>query len=204
MQQIPNQRLRPRVRFSEASEMVIVTDLSEGPFRNKLWYTKDDLDGFKADMSRYATIVRLHLSEGHAPTASEILGMEKYLTAQLTGEYRIRRETLTEEVIKASRCQQAAARRGSSISNDKLATMLARISAEHSKWARERARAAALFLEQDQNTERSQYFQQNPAPAPVLRQWKRYASPYDSKQSCLPFVGTYPHPSPRIMTNGCL
>ena len=147
----------PRVRFSETSEMVLVTKLSEGPDKHKIWYTQDELDLFKANMTSYIKMVQLHISRRHAPTASNVLGMEKFLTLQLTEEYKFRREKLTKEVLNEARWQRVAARGNP---RDKFVDLLAKIAAEHSKWARERARAAALFLEQDQETERSQDLQQ--------------------------------------------
>ena len=148
----------PRVRFSAMSEMVLITNLSKGPDKHKIWYTQDELDLFKANMTSYIKMVRLYISERHAPTASSILGMEKFLTVQLTEEYKSRRGKLTKEVLNEARWQRVADRGNPS---DKLVNLLAKIAVKHSKWARERARAAALFLEQDQQTERSQDLQNN-------------------------------------------
>eukprot|EP00579_Thalassiosira_antarctica_P027762 CAMPEP_0202006186 /NCGR_PEP_ID=MMETSP0905-20130828/11019_1 /ASSEMBLY_ACC=CAM_ASM_000554 /TAXON_ID=420261 /ORGANISM="Thalassiosira antarctica, Strain CCMP982" /LENGTH=214 /DNA_ID=CAMNT_0048563903 /DNA_START=52 /DNA_END=692 /DNA_ORIENTATION=+ len=175
----------PRVRFSEMSEMVLITNLSEGPDKHKIWYTRDELDLFKANMFGYIKMVRLHISKSHAPAASKILGMEKFLTVQLTEEYKFRRGKLRKEVLNEARWQRAAAR--GNPPSDKLVDLLAKIAAEHSKWARERARAAALFLEQDQETEGSQDLQQQSI---TYRQvdsqfnaWRRSASLQETKQS---------------------
>ena len=139
------------------SEMVLITNLSKGPDKHKIWYTQDELDLFKANMVGYIKMVRLHISKNHAPAASKILGMEKFLTVQLTEEYKFRRGKLRKEVLNEARWQRAATRGNPS---DKLVDLLAKIAAEHSKWARERARAAALFLEEDQETEGSHDLQQ--------------------------------------------
>jgi len=150
---------RPRVRFSETSEMVLVTKLSETPNKHSIWFNQDELDLFKANTASYIHVVRLHIAKRHAPTASNILGMEKFLTQKLTEEYKVRRGKLAKEVMRMTRQQQMlAARVGSG--NDRLdyekssADVLAKIAADNSKWARERARAAALFLEQDQEKEK--------------------------------------------------
>ena len=67
--------------------MVLVIKLSEGPDKHKIWYTQDKLDLFKADMTSYIKMVRLCISKRHTPTASNILGMEKFLTVKLSEEY---------------------------------------------------------------------------------------------------------------------
>lgn len=154
-QVMPTQR--PRVRFSETSEMVLVTKLSEGPYKHNIWFTQDELDVFKANTISCIQMVRFHISTCHAPTASNILGMEKFLTVQLTEEYKFRRGNLTKEVLNEAHWQRVAAR---GIPHDELVDQLARIAAENSKWSRERARMAALFLQQDQEIERSQDLQQ--------------------------------------------
>ena len=84
-QVIPSKRLR--VRFSETSEMVLVTKLSEGPYKHKIWFTQDELDVFKANRTSYIQMVRFYISARHTLTASNILGMEKFLTVQLSEEY---------------------------------------------------------------------------------------------------------------------
>ena len=125
---------RPRVRFSEMSEVVLVTKLSEGPDNHKIWYTPDELDLFKTNTISYINIVRLHISRRHEPTASDILGMEKFLTVQLTEEYMFRQGKLWKEVLNEARWQRVAYRGNPS---DKLLDLLAKIAAKHSKWARE-------------------------------------------------------------------
>lgn len=147
---------RRRVRFSETSEMVLVTKLSESPDKHNIWFTQDELDLFKANMMSYINVVRLHIAKRRAPTASNILGMEKFLTIQLTEEYKFRRAKVAKEVMNTVRWQQMLAARGNRLDYDKSVDVLAKVAAEHSKWARERARAAALFLEQDQETKMRQ------------------------------------------------
>ena len=143
-------RSHRQVTFSKMSEMVLITKLSEGPNKHKLWFTQDELDVSKANMTSYIRMVPLHISKRHTPSASTILGLEKYFTPQLTAEYRLRRRKLTKEVVTEARLQQMSRIPHADVDR------LARLSAENSKWARERARAAALFLEQDQENERQQ------------------------------------------------
>mmetsp|Transcript_9955 Transcript_9955/g.16289 ORF Transcript_9955/g.16289 Transcript_9955/m.16289 type:complete len:218 (+) Transcript_9955:3-656(+) len=170
--------------------MVLVIKLSEGPDKHKIWYTQDELDLFKADMTSYIKMVRLRISKRHAPTAGNILGMEKFLTVQLTEEYKFRRGNLRKKVLNLARWQRVTARGNPS---DTSVNLLAKIAAEHSKWARERARAAALFLEQDQEIEQSQALQQQSMKhrqvdcqfnaTPSHRQWIRRASMQETKRS---------------------
>eukprot|EP00581_Thalassiosira_minuscula_P019007 CAMPEP_0183724608 /NCGR_PEP_ID=MMETSP0737-20130205/18036_1 /TAXON_ID=385413 /ORGANISM="Thalassiosira miniscula, Strain CCMP1093" /LENGTH=222 /DNA_ID=CAMNT_0025955233 /DNA_START=134 /DNA_END=802 /DNA_ORIENTATION=+ len=174
-----------RVQFSETSELVLVTDLSEGPHKHNLWYTQNQFDNFKTDHVSYIRMVRLHISKRKAPTASGILGMEKFLTPQLTEEYKLRRTKLSTEVLKVARWQRVAAR---GIPSDELVDMLAKVAAENSRWARERARAAALFLEQDQEAQWKQNVQvleQEPIShaSATHRQWSRRASIQETKRT---------------------
>lgn len=165
--------LRPplacRVRFSDTSEMVLVTKLSDTPSKHKIWYSQDELDDMKANMTEYIKLVRLHIARRQEPTASTILGMEKFLTRELTEEYKFRRTKLSREVAHEVLCHRLArsscsSRNGcpdaKSRGEDEFVRRLARTASENSQWARERARAAALFLEQDQEAERKQELQQ--------------------------------------------
>ena len=142
---------RQRVTFSDASEMVLVTNLAQTDAKDKIWFTSEELDSFEANMSCYVKMVRLHISKRHAPMASNILGLEKFLTVQLTGEYKGRRSKLTKDVVGEDAWHRSPA--CASVPENEIVERLARISAENSKWARERARAAAMFLEQDQESE---------------------------------------------------
>ncbi len=112
-----------------------------------------ELDLFKANMTSYVQIVRFHIAQRSVPTASSILGMEKFLTLRLTEEYKIRRGKLTMAVLNEARRQRKLAARGGPHSVES-ADRLAKVAAENSKRARERARAAALFLEQDLDPEK--------------------------------------------------
>ena len=131
--------------------MVLVTNLAQTDAKDKIWFTSEELDSFEANMSCYVKMVRLHISKRHAPMASNILGLEKFLTVQLTGEYKGRRSKLTKDVVGEDAWHRSPA--CASVPENEIVERLARISAENSKWARERARAAAMFLEQDQESE---------------------------------------------------
>lgn len=121
---------------------------------SNLWYSTEDIDHFKAWQSHRVQDIRwqlqansaLLLEEGSGVTisAAAILGLEKFLTPELTEEYKVRREALQRAVLEEHR-RQCIMR--SSVPQSTV--RLAMISAKHSEWARERARAAALFLEQE-------------------------------------------------------
>ena len=117
---------------------------------SNLWYSTEETDRLKARHSHRVQEVRLQLEahsallneEGITISAAAILGLEKYLTPELTAEYKERRLALKRAVL-------AEHRRHRVMRVPQSTARLAMISAKHSRWARERARAAALFLEQD-------------------------------------------------------
>ena len=125
---------------------------------SNLWYSTEDTDRFKAWQSHRVQDIRWQLQENRALllfeegsgvtiSAAAILGLEKYLTPELTEEYKVRREALQRAVLEEHRRQCCVMMRSSSVPQSTV--RLAMISAKHSEWARERARAAALFLEQE-------------------------------------------------------
>ena len=149
------QQRRPSVTFSETSQLILVRNLSSNaPDKYDLWYTPYELETYKRDMALYTRIVRLSISKRFTPSASDILGLEKFLTPQLTQEYANRRYIHIKRVLEEARMQDAHGK-GVPRSNQDI-KRLARMSAAYSKWARERARAAALFLAQDQEEEERQ------------------------------------------------
>jgi len=129
--------------------MCLVENLSLRDDASNLWYTKEETDLFKARLSPQVHNVRSYLEENSAlldeelitVDAAAILGLEKYLSCELTVEYKNRRLLLKRAVLEEDRWQR-------SVQIPHL-ERLAFISAKNSRWARERARAAALFLEQD-------------------------------------------------------
>ena len=144
-----------QVRFSNRSIIAVVDRLSlcqEQAF--KLWYSKEDVDLFKMSLSLHVREVRSQLEDNAALfdndeelvtiNAAAILGLEKYLTSELSEEYKIRRNALHKAVLEEHRCHRAL-----KFPHEHGARRLAKVSLVHSQWARERARAAGLFLEQD-------------------------------------------------------
>lgn len=134
-----------RVRFAATSEMAFVMDLAQSPYSQQLWFTEDELDGFKDNSILSKTIVRHIVAMGGLPSANAVVGMEKFLTRELTNEYMLRREEFIQAVLNEAKWQSKAMRQGDPQYMDRLSA----IACENSKWAKERARAAALFLQQD-------------------------------------------------------
>jgi len=160
-------RRRQSVTFNDTSQMAIVSDLSTIVDRDELWYTPDDLHASKTNQLYCKQMVKESISSKQVPTASDILGLEKFLTDQLTVEYVNRRYKLRKSVLDEARWQEEMRRirrRNTPHADhdyiDQDMDTLARISSEQSKWAYERARAAALFLQQDQEHEARLMLQQ--------------------------------------------
>ena len=116
----------------------------------KLWHSREEVDLFKAWLPLRVRDVRSQLKVDHSALldkelvtidAAAILGLEKYLGPEITNEYKIRQLALRRAVLEEHRCHPAL--------DIAHTARLAKISAVHSQWARERARAAALFLEYD-------------------------------------------------------
>ena len=148
--QMKTQKRERQVRFSDKTYMYVFNGLPLLEEASKLWYSQEEIDCFNASFLRRVREVRSQLGhyrglvdEGSLKiNASAILGFEKHLSHELTKEYRDRRNALQRAVLAEHR-QHRAMR--ISYSTARLAT----VSAQHSRWARERARAAALFLEKD-------------------------------------------------------
>ncbi len=146
--------------------MSLVEDLSLRDDASDLWYTQEETDLFKAWLSHQVHNVRSHLEENSAlldeelisVDAAAILGLEKYLSCELTAEYKNRRLLLKRAVLEEHRWQCTV-----QIPHPER---LAMIAAKNSRWARERARAAALFLDQDvmQDLEVEEFPRQPPRP----------------------------------------
>jgi hypothetical protein len=153
MKTTTNVNTKKHVRFSNSNRsltaLVVVDNLSLGPEASKLWYSQEEQDLFKAWFSHQAHKVRSQIEEHSALLdeelvtidAAAILGLEKCLSSELTAEYKNRRSALQRAVLEEHRWQRAV--------QIPHSARLAMISAQNSLWARERARAAALFLEQD-------------------------------------------------------
>ena len=144
-------RSNKQVRFSNRSHEAVVDRLSLCQEQaSNLWYSREETDLFKASLPRRVRDVRSQLKVDHGALLDEelvtidaaaILGLEKYLSREITNEYKIRRLALRRAVLEEHRRNHAL--------DIAHTARLAKISAVHSQWARERARAAALFLEYD-------------------------------------------------------
>ena len=132
--------------------MIIVDDLSlSNEQKTKRWYSERENDLFKACLHQHIREVHSKLTnhrafifideQGNTINAAAILGLERYLSPELTAEYRERRLALERAVLEEHRWHRA--------SQIPHSARLALVSAQNSLWARERARAAALYLEQD-------------------------------------------------------
>jgi hypothetical protein len=142
---------KKQVRFHNRTTVIVVRRLSHNPMQaQKLWYSQEETDLFHVRHSHRVRAVRSQLQslssaldeEGVIINAAAILGLEKYLSPELTAEYKERRSALERVVLEQHRIHRAL-----NIQND--AARLAVVSEKYSQWARERARTAALFLEQD-------------------------------------------------------
>ena len=119
---------------------------------SKLWYSQEEIDQFNARFSHRVCDIRSQLRQNSALideggvtiNAAAILGLEKHLSSELTAEYKKRRDALQRAVLAEHRQHSAMP-----LLIPRATERLATVSAQHSRWARERARAAAVLLEQD-------------------------------------------------------
>ena len=148
-----SRRSKQQVCISNRSTICVFTKLSlTKEQESNLWYSTQETDRFKARQAHRVQEVRSQLEEqstllnegGVTINAAAILGLEKYLTPELTAAYNDRRLALQRAVLEEHRRHRAMR-----VPHSIAIARLAMISAKHSQWARERARAAALFLEQD-------------------------------------------------------
>ena len=134
--------------------MCLVKNLSLSEEASNLWYSQEEIDHFEGRFSRRVREVRSQLQQysdlidegegGVTINATAILGFEKHLSSELTAEYKKRRDALHKAVLAEHRQHRAML-----IPLPHATARLATVSAQHSRWARERARAAAVLLEQD-------------------------------------------------------
>ncbi|KAL3807574.1 hypothetical protein ACHAXA_005150 [Cyclostephanos tholiformis] len=128
-----------RVDFAETSRVAVVTNLSAGPYKNSLWFSKDEMELFKTNVAIRINRLRRCVLENDFPPVSYIVGLEKFLTSELTAEYTARRDKLIREILVEARL---------GCTNDaESSERLMRISTDNSKWAKEQAQLAARFLE---------------------------------------------------------
>ena len=199
-------RRRRSVTFSETSQMILIPDLSNlsSDCRDRLWCSPDELYASKANLLFCKRAVQRSISKRETPSASSILGIEKFLTVQLTIEYVNRRDKLRKSVLDEAQWQEKRRRlyrRSSSshaadlIDDDDVDT-LAQISSDHSRWARERARAAALFLQQDQEQEAQLYQQTVDACQDFMLQKEQRQQPRRVSQESILDDSTFSSSSP--------
>ena len=137
----PRRTAKNRVSFSKENQMFIVANV-RGDIEqcNKRWYSVDENLSLKANLK--CAIVRTWRDISRRSVSMEkLVGLEKHLSAGLAREYKQRKRTLFLAVHVEQRLQKTL-----NIPNpDRLAT----VALQHSQWAVERARAAALLLEVD-------------------------------------------------------
>jgi len=121
--------------------MYIVDSLLEVADPNDIWFTRVELDSFKSIVVSNIRWVRLQM--GHLLPADKIIGLERFISREVTVEYQRRKNTLMREVL-----NHTAAQDPPSDKHDH-ADRLARISAANSMWARARARMSAMLLEEE-------------------------------------------------------
>ena len=117
---------------------------------SNLWYSQEENDLFNACFFGRVREVRSQLRQnsalldkgGATINVAAILGLEKHLSPELTAEYKQRRKAVQRAVLAEHRQHRA-------MLIPHATARLATVSAQHSRWARERARAAAVLLEQD-------------------------------------------------------
>ena len=132
--------------------MCLVKNLSLSEEASNLWYSQEEINHFEGRFSRRVREVRSQLQQysdlvdegegGVTINVAALLGLEKHLSSELTAEYKKRRDALHKAVLAEHRQQRA-------MLIPRATERLATVSAHHSRWARERARAAAILLEQD-------------------------------------------------------
>lgn len=120
-----------KVTFSETSEMYIVDCFLEEVAPDKIWFTRFELDSFKSNVVNH--IKRLRLQTGRTLQADSVIGLERFITREVTEESQRRKNILIREVLHSTAHDQA--------------DRLAKVSTEYSTWAQARARQSAMFLE---------------------------------------------------------
>ena len=157
-----------QVRFSKTSSFILVRDRTVG-IEDKLWYSSEEVDYFKAEANFIVRDVRRKLSRlcRHSDMSSLLDTLEGYcscscdelfgLTNRISLECLARRQLQMTKVMEEHLWQRLRSRVGaaSSSSNHYYCDVemerqrLASISEEYSRWARQRARNAALLLQNE-------------------------------------------------------
>lgn len=145
------------VRFSDAVDVeIFYVDRSQAS-KKKLWYSQMDVDIFQAWAERcvqklrsasqnYCSRMRGNRHHEHVLLhGSDIIGLEKYSNMDLSTEYKLRHKAVVKAVLDEQRRQKVI--RHHNIDR------LARAALDKSRWARDNARSAGLFLERDMDDE---------------------------------------------------
>lgn len=150
-----NTTKKKSVTFSESSTVYIVANISTHPYKQSIWFTKDELDRIKSIMPHFVHRVQLQLCNRATPSVADTLGIERLLSPWLRDEHRTRRRILKKKVVQWHKRLSLVQERCYEDGEDYDAVdKLAKISIASSSWARERARAIALNLAQSEELER--------------------------------------------------
>ena len=145
---------KQRVRFAPTCKVAVFVDRTKG-IEDKLWYSSDDVDQFKLDSTLYARLAREQIGQGSFDgEIHNILGLEKLICKQ---DYYVRRTLLKASVLEEQAFQRLSSlmrlRSGLDVdshgANARIATALANVAEENSRWARECAHVAGLALRRD-------------------------------------------------------
>ena len=110
--------------------------------KNELWYSHVELDIFRSWAERCVQKVRTASQQSQGLLdAADIIGLERHLSFNLNTEFKLRHKAVVTSVLDEQRRQR--------ILRTSNHERLARKCQENSRWARENARAAGLFLERD-------------------------------------------------------
>jgi len=176
---------RRRVRFAPTSQVVFPLKRTKG-IEDKLWYSEDDIIHFKLFSTIYGELVRERLSDGSfRGDFGDLLGLEKYIFSHI---YHDRRASLRSAVLEGQKSQRRLSqeimqKRGGPLNDDvdgQIAnigvTRLANIAEKNSRWAKERAAVAALVLESDLKTTKTEKDGRRPKHEAVASRPSRRAS----------------------------
>ena len=134
-------RSKRRVTFTNDIETIIgISDHSLIVKHSKLWYSVNDIEHLKNDYQNLIHKTRYKLSQ-QTRCSTEITGLEKYLSAELSEEFKLRKE----ELYRAIQNECLNSTNGGLPDIDRLAS----VSRFHTEWARTQATFAAKLLQKD-------------------------------------------------------
>ena len=131
-----------RVHFSEMVEIEFYdANQSNSGVVGQRWYSPMEYSIFRSWAGQCVQKVRT-VPQQQLLDAADIIGLERHLSFQLNQEYNHRHKAVIQSVLDEQRRQRILP------TSDNIES-LSRISQENSRWARENARVAGLFLEHD-------------------------------------------------------